>query len=95
MEFAEASEADAESSSRERGRLKDSVIADREEMEESSMLRGVGRLKVVEDDEWEVGGMFGCWWRVEPAAPLAWEACWAWGIVGADEVRFSLLRLGL
>jgi hypothetical protein len=95
MEFAEASEADAASSSRERGRLEDSVIADREEIEESSMLRGVDWLKVVEDDEWETGGVFGCWLRVEPAAPLVWEACWAWGIVGADEVRFSFLRLGL
>lgn len=56
--FAEASETDAESSSMERGRLEDSVIADRGEMEESSMLRGVGRLKVVKD-EWEMGDEVG------------------------------------
>jgi hypothetical protein len=36
FEFAGASEVDAESSSMERGRLEDSTIAEREEMEESS-----------------------------------------------------------
>lgn len=56
--FAEASETDAESSSMERGRLEDSAIADREEMEESSMLRRMGKLKVV-DEEWEIGDEVG------------------------------------
>ena len=54
IEFADTGEVDAESSSMERGRLEDSAIAEREEMEESSRLRGLGRLEM-EDEDWEIG----------------------------------------
>jgi hypothetical protein len=87
MEFIEAIELDAESSSMDRGRLEDSVIGDREEMEESSMLWRMGGVRLVEDEDREMGDELGYWWRAETTAPLDSEAWCTWGSIGAEEVR--------
>jgi hypothetical protein len=94
-ELVEAIELKSGSSSMERGRLEDSVIAERNEIEMSSMLRGMAWFRLMEGGELEIGDEVGWRCRAEMAAPLGSEACWAWGVAGADDVRFSLLSCGL
>ena len=59
MELVEAIELETGSSSMERGRLKDSITAERNEIDVSSMLRGMARFGLVEGDELEIGDEVG------------------------------------
>jgi hypothetical protein len=59
VELVEVIELETGSSSMERGRLEDSVMAERNEIEVSSMLRGMAWFRLVEDDELEIGDEVG------------------------------------
>jgi len=59
VELVEAIELKSGSSSMERGRLEDSVIAERNEIEMSSMLRGMAWFRLMEGGELEIGDEVG------------------------------------